>query len=303
MNEEKMNLGYFEAKNNFYKGLQTLFNSFNIPVNYIDENPLKPQDILSGTYKDSNPTYQLMRDVYILGMVDDNAFSHTKSENASEIKEGGKDYDGILIFGVLLKKRENNLLPTRSQLAEITRAFNREFHYTPVTVVFRYEHFISLANIERRKYKQEWREGEKTGKVSILRDINIVSPHTGHIKILESLKINRSGKKGINNFKGLYQYWQEVFSVNLLNKKFYIELSNWYFWAIKHVTFPSEPTSQSVFAATKSVDIKKLEAVKQEFKAKNVIRLLTRLLFVWFIKEKELIPEDLFDLETLQKNL
>jgi hypothetical protein len=143
-----------------------------------------------------------MRDVYILGMVDDNAFSHTKSENVSEIKKDGKDYDGILIFGVLLKKRENDLLPTRSQLAEITRAFNREFHYTPVTVVFRYEHFISLANIERRKYKQEWREGEKTGKVSILRDINIASPHTGHIKILESLKINRSGKKGINNFKG-----------------------------------------------------------------------------------------------------
>lgn len=298
-----MNLGYFEAKNNFYKGLQTLFNSLNIPVNYIDENPLKPQDILSGTYKDSKPAYQLMRDVYILGMVDDNAFSHTKSENVFEIKKDGKDYEGILIFGVLLKKRENDLLPTRSQLAEITRAFNREFHYTPVTVVFRYEHFISLANIERRRYKQEWREGEKTGKVSILRDINIVSPHTGHIKILESLKINRSGKKGINNFKGLYQYWQEVFSVNLLNKKFYIELSNWYFWAIKHVTFPSEPTSQSVFAATKSVDIKKLEAVKQEFKAKNVIRLLTRLLFVWFIKEKELIPEDLFDLETLQKNI
>jgi tRNA1(Val) A37 N6-methylase TrmN6 len=303
MNEEKMNLGYFEAKNNFYKGLQTLFNSLNIPVNYIDENPLKPQDILSGTYKDSKPAYQLMRDVYILGMVDDNTFSHTKSENVFEIKKDGKDYEGILIFGVLLKKRENDLLPTRSQLAEITRAFNREFHYTPVTVVFRYEHFISLANIERRKYKQEWREGEKTGKVSILRDINIASPHTGHIKILESLKINRSGKKGINNFKGLYQYWQEVFSVNLLNKKFYIELSNWYFWAIKHVTFPSEPTSQSVFAATKSVDIKKLEAVKQEFKAKNVIRLLTRLLFVWFIKEKELIPEDLFDLERLQKNI
>ncbi|ETR70359.1 MAG: hypothetical protein OMM_03291 [Candidatus Magnetoglobus multicellularis str. Araruama] len=43
--------------------------------------------------------------------------------------------------------------------------------------------------------------------------------------------------------------------------------------------------------------------MKQEFKAKNVIRLLTRLLFVWFIKEKELIPEALFDLETLQKNI
>ena len=123
------------------------------------------------------------------------------------------------------------------------------------------------------------------------------------MKILEELKVTRSGKKGINSFEGLYQYWQEVFSVNLLNKKFYSELSNWYFWAVKHVTFPSEPTIHSVFAETGSNDNKKLEAVKQEFKAKNVIRLLTRLLFVWFIKEKKLIPEDVFNLETLQKDI
>ena len=50
MNEAKMNLGYFKAQDNFYKGLQTLFNSLNIPVNYIDEKPLRPQDILSRTY-------------------------------------------------------------------------------------------------------------------------------------------------------------------------------------------------------------------------------------------------------------
>ncbi len=134
-----MRLGYFEDPCNFYQGLKSLFNSLNIPVNYIDENPLKPQDILSKTYKDSNCAYQLMDDVYILGMVDDKAFESKKSEDISEIRKHEKDYDGILIFGATLKKRENGLLPTRSQLAEITRAFNREFHYTPVVVVFRYE--------------------------------------------------------------------------------------------------------------------------------------------------------------------
>ncbi len=298
-----MNLDYFNNLDNFYKGLQSLFNYLNIPVNYIDEKPLRPQDILSKTYKDTNPAYQLMDDVYILGMVDDKAFEGAKNANISEIKKQEKDYDGILIFGVTLTDRENGLLPTRTQLAEVTRAFNREFYYTPVVVIFRYDNFISLANAERQKYKQEWREGEKAGKVSILRDIEIENPHTGHLKILEELKIVRSGKKGINSFEGLYQYWQEVFSVNLLNKKFYSELSNWYFWAIKHVTFPSEPTIQSLFAETGSNDNNKLEAVKQEFKAKNVIRLLTRLLFVWFIKEKKLIPEDLFNLEALQKNI
>ena len=291
MNKVKMNLDYFKNQDNFYKGLQTLFNSLNIPVNYIDKNPLKPQGILSETYKDTNPAYQLMEDVYILGLVDDKTFEGVKSVGISEIKKLKKDYDGILIFGVTLKKRENNLLPTRTQLAEITRAFNREYHYTPVVVVFRYDNYISLANAERLKFEQKWREGEKTGKVSILRDVEVENPHTGHIKILEELKITRSGKKGINTFEGLYQYWQEVFSVNILNKKFYTELSNWYFWAIRHVTFPG----QSMYPYDNNNH--------HEHKAQNVIRLLTRLLFVWFIKEKKLIPADLFSLEALQKNI
>jgi hypothetical protein len=94
------------------------------------------------------------------------------------IQQDGFDTIGILIFGVTLKKRQNNLLPTRSQLAEITRAFNREFLYTPVLVVFRYENFISLASVQRLK----WREGEKTGKVSILRDVEIENPHTRYYK-------------------------------------------------------------------------------------------------------------------------
>ena len=284
-----MNLDYFKAQDKFYKGLQTLFHSLNIPVNYIDDKPLRSQDILSKTYKDTNPAYQLMSDVYILGMVDDKAFEGAKSTDISEIKKQEKDYEGILIFGVTLTGRKNDLLPTRTQLAEVTRAFNREFYYTPVVVIFRYDNYISLANVERQKYKQEWREGEKVGKVSILRDIEIENPHTGHLKILEELKIDRSGKKGINSFEGLYQYWQEVFSVNLLNKKFYSELSNWYFWAIKHVKFPAE---------SQYVDEK-----NQQYRAQSVIRLLTRLLFVWFIKEKKLIPEELFNLEMLQKNI
>ena len=108
-----MNLDYFKIQDNFYKGLQTLFNSLNIPVNYIDEKPLKPQDILSRTYKDKNSAYQLMDDVYILGMVDDKAFANIKSEDISEIKKLKKNYDGILIFGVTLKKRKNNLLWSR----------------------------------------------------------------------------------------------------------------------------------------------------------------------------------------------
>lgn len=278
----------------FIDALKAFFKDLKVPMNYVADEPTTAKEILKGTYKD-NDTFQLMDDVYFLGMVDDAAFEGNKSLDTEKIKS---DYDGILIFGVTLKSRPNGLLPTRSQLAEISRAFNREFYYTPVVVVFKYGNYLAFANTERLKYKQEWREGEKAGKVSLLRDIHIEKPHSGHERILAELQIPTTGTKKVDSFAKLYAYWQEVFSVSLLNKKFYQELSNWYFWATQHVTFPGEPT-----VADAHHKKAKLEDLLQEHRATNVIRMLTRLLFVWFIKEKKLIPEELFELDALQKDI
>lgn len=279
---------------NFLEALKTLFKDLKVPMNYVADEPTAAKEILKDTYKE-NDSFQLMDDVYFVGMVDDAAFEGNKSLDAEKIKS---DYDGILIFGVTLKNRPDGLLPTRSQLAEISRAFNREFYYTPVVVVFKYGNYLAFANTERLKYKQEWREGEKAGKVSLLRDIHIEKPHSGHERILAELQIPTTGTKKIDSFGKLYTYWQEVFSVSLLNKKFYQELSNWYFWATQHVTFPGEPSIAD--AHHKNA---KLEDLLQEHRATNVIRMLTRLLFVWFIKEKKLIPEELFELDALQKDI
>jgi type I restriction-modification system DNA methylase subunit len=279
---------------NFLPALKALFKDLKVPMNYVADEPTSAKEILKDTYKD-NDTFQLIDDVYFVGMVDDAAFEGNKSLEVNKIKS---DYDGILIFGVTLKSRPNGLLPTRSQLAEISRAFNREFYYTPVVVVFKYGNYLAFANTERLKYKQEWREGEKAGKVSLLRDIHIEKPHSGHERILAELQIPTTGTKKVDSFAKLYAYWQEVFSVSLLNKKFYQELSNWYFWATQHVTFPGQPTIAD--AHHKNA---KLEDLLQEHRATNVIRMLTRLLFVWFIKEKKLIPEELFELDALQKDI
>ena len=289
-----MNLNRFSGPSNFLPALKAFFKDLKVPMNYVADEPTTAKEILKDTYKD-NDTFQLMDDVYFVGMVDDAAFEGNKSLDAEKIKS---DYDGILIFGVTLKSRPNGLLPTRSQLAEISRAFNREFYYTPVVVVFKYGNYLAFANTERLKYKQEWREGEKAGKVSLLRDIHIEKPHSGHERILAELQIPTTGTKKVDSFAKLYAYWQEVFSVSLLNKKFYQELSNWYFWATQHVTFPGEPTIAD--AHHKKA---KLEDLLQEHRATNVIRMLTRLLFVWFIKEKKLIPEELFELDALQKDI
>jgi len=297
-----MKLKYFKDLN-FLQAIKALLNELKLPVNYISDEPTTAKEILDYTYKD-NETFQLIGDVYFVGMVDDAAFEGNDSFDHKKIKS---DYDGILFFGVELAKRENNLLPTRTQLADIARAFNREFHFTPVVVVFKYanenESFICFANTERIKYKQEWREGEKAGKVSLLRDISIEKPHRGHEDIINALRITTSGKKAIRSFDELYKYWQEVFNVNILNKKFYQELSNWYFWSIKNVTFPSEPTLDDVIEKYGKADHDKLPELINEHNATNVIRLLTRLLFTWFIKEKKLIPESLFDLDALQDDI
>lgn len=277
----------------FLSALKAFFNGLKVPVNYIADEPDSAKNILSSTYRD-NEAFLLMDDVYIVGMIDDAAFAGNKSPEVSSIHA---DYDGILIFGVELKKRSNGLLPTRGQLAEISRAFNREFHFTPVVVIFKYDGQIAFANTERIKYKQGWREGEKAGKVSVLRDVTIQKPHRGHLEILKELEIPTSGKNVVDSFAILYKYWQEVFSVSILNKKFYNELQNWYFWAIKEVTYPNAP-NRFDFETNEKFD----EAVK-EHKGKNVIRLLTRILFIWFIKEKKLIPEQLFDEKLIANKL
>ena len=120
-----MDLNRFN-KRDFLSALKVFFEDLNVPINYLEDEATSARTILKDTWKD-NPSFNLMNDVYFLGMVDDAAFSGNKSIGASEIKS---DYDGVLIFGVTLNKRENNRLPTRSQLAEIARAFNREFFYT-----------------------------------------------------------------------------------------------------------------------------------------------------------------------------
>ncbi|MBO8144565.1 MAG: Eco57I restriction-modification methylase domain-containing protein [Thermodesulfobacterium sp.] len=68
-----------------------------------------------------------------------------------------------------------------------------------------------------------------------------------------------------------------AFSTYPLTKEFYTEIQNWYAWALKHARFPGG----------------KLE--------ENLIRLITRLIFVWFLKEKKLVPEEIFEPEFLTR--
>jgi type I restriction-modification system DNA methylase subunit len=70
------------------------------------------------------------------------------------------------------------------------------------------------------------------------------------------------------------------FSVEVLTKAFYQELSDWYAWAVKIVRFPNEL---------------KTEADNEKYNSEAMIRLITRLIFVWFIKQRKLVPDEFFD--------
>jgi hypothetical protein len=81
---------------------------------------------------------------------------------------------------------------------------------------------------------------------------------------------------------------QQAFSVEKLTKDFYKELSDWYFWAIKIVSFPNDIAD---------------DLDDEKYNSENTIRLITRLIFVWFLKQKGLIKNELFDPESLSNIL
>jgi adenine-specific DNA-methyltransferase len=177
----------------------------------------------------------------------------------------------------------------RGKLAGIARQINRIFPM-PVMVLFKIGGRLSIAAINRRLNKHD-ESKDVLGKVTLIQNIVIAKPHPGHLDILASFSLEEltEGRRVIQNFDQLHAAWEEVFNVELLNKRFYRELANWYFWALPQVNFPAD-----------------IEKDEEKRRATGLIRLLTRLIFCWFLKEKGLVPEELFieaELKKLLKDL
>ncbi|MGP1490604.1 MAG: Eco57I restriction-modification methylase domain-containing protein [Treponema sp.] len=88
----------------------------------------------------------------------------------------------------------------------------------------------------------------------------------------------------------------DAFSVEALSKEFYKALFNWYDWAATLVTFPTGDTTRD---SNGNFNVKQSKNNNEE----NLIRLITRLMFVWFIKQKDLIPAWIFDIDELENIL
>ena len=189
---------------------------------------------------------------------------------------------------------------SRTDLAKLTREVNRLFPM-PAILLFRHPQedgtpLLSVAVIHRRANKRDSTRDVIEGKVSIIKDIELAAPHAAHLRILESMALTEVDAKYVpSSFDALYAAWLKALDVKELNNQFYDELARWYYWAIRKdtgVVFPKgQPLDDSDDPFTK------------ERPTVALIRLLTRLIFVWFLKEKRLIPTQLFDKTALAKLL
>ena len=100
--------------------------------------------------------------------------------------------------------------------------------------------------------------------------------------ILEELSLVRPAESGLNshhkphNFDGLLAAWLDALDTEELNRRFYKELFTWFERAVAVARFPTTGT----------------KILPPE---EHIIRLITRVLFAWFIKEKNLIADELFN--------
>ena len=105
----------------------------------------------------------------------------------------------------------------------------------------------------------------------------------------------QSCRTATDNFMALYEKRGNItteditaaFSVEALTKQFYKDLFEWYLWAINpssNITFPNDTN---------------IEEDDREDLEMKIIRMITRIMFVWFIKQKELVPNRIFDIDFL----
>lgn len=100
-----------------------------------------------------------LQNIYLIGAIDEETLAGRSSDFDIALPLDGK-YATMLVFAVEVKPGENF---TRSELATLTRGFNRMAPQLPVILFVKNGDKLTLATCERSNYKQEWREGEKLG--------------------------------------------------------------------------------------------------------------------------------------------
>ena len=188
--------------------------------------------------------------------------------------------DSFLFSAVELK--DNNY--SRTQYAEFTREINKRL-LAPTVVLFRVANRLTIGFTDRRPNQND-PDRDVLGQVTLIKDIRLDNPHRAHLDILSELSLGEcvawmDANNTPKNFDGLLAAWLAKLDTEELNKQFYRKLFAWFEWAVDESKFPTDEN----------------RVLKSE---EHVIRLITRLLFIWFIKEKGLVAEALFNKAQIQ---
>ena len=215
-------------------------------------------------------------------------FQFTSDEITDDIQQrlfesDGFDKGNIKSFLFCTVELKDNTY-SRTKYAEFTREINKRL-FAPTVILFRAGNLLTVAFADRRPDKTD-ADRDVLGQVTLIKDIRLNNPHRAHLDILSELSLEEcvkwiDEKQKPKNFDGLLSAWLAKLDTEALNKQFYRKLFASYEWAIETATFPTDEN-------------RTLQP------AEHVVRLITRLLFIWFIKEKGLVTDELFNKSQIQ---
>ena len=234
------------------------------------------------TYKASNPGTRSENDfventksVRILFQVADREIAPTQG---ALFETGGFSAGNVKsFFFVAVELKEAGY--SRGSYAAFAREINKRWPIPTVVLFKTSSNLLTLAFMPRRRNRRN-ESSSVLGSVSLIREIDPANPHRAHLDILAELSLadrlvwmDQHGQQ--RNFDGLLAAWLDTLDTEELNRRFYQDLFGWFQRAVDTARFPTDQA-------------------KNPTPEEHVIRLITRLLFVWFIKEKGLVAEDLF---------
>lgn len=168
---------------------------------------------------------------------------------------------------------------TRTALSTLVRAVNKPLPM-PAIVLFRHDDSVSVGIIHRRIHKRD-QGRDVLEKVTLIKDIACTDPIRAHLEILNDFALgNLDADFRVSDFVGLHEAWQKRLGSYALSNDFYREIADWYFWA-QHLIQDGQ------IVLPQHCDTEQEQSL-------FLIRLLTRVIFCWFLVEKRLIPASLF---------
>ena len=226
-------------------------------------------------------TLSNLSSLHLLFQLSDAELTHQSGLFDSKTAIDGTLIQSYLFFAAELPAGHYN----RTTLSNIARAINKPLPM-PALVLIRHGDSISLAIVHRRLHKRE-QSKDVLEKVTLIKDIALADPIRAHLEILNDFGMEKLGDDfGVSNFVALHAAWQKRLGSFALSTDFYREIADWYFWA-HHLV------NDGTIRLPEHCDT-------EEEKSLFLIRLLTRLIFSWFLVEKRLLPPDLFRAHSLK---